>query len=88
MWENERETLMREGSIVLRLLVTAERSRTVPKDQLKNGVVKMDVREPASKGQANRALRTYLADIFRVPTENVRLLVGIRSPRKQFKVTL
>ncbi|MFA7286839.1 MAG: DUF167 domain-containing protein [Patescibacteria group bacterium] len=88
MWENERETLMRQGSIVLRLMATAEKSRTMARGQQKNGVVKIDVREPASKGQANRAIRAYLADVFRVPVENVRLLLGVRSPRKQFKIML
>lgn len=45
------------------------------------------VREPAERNEANARVREILADAFRVPMSKVRMLRGVRSRKKVYKVT-
>lgn len=50
--------------------------------------LKIRLHAVAEKGQANQALRSFLADLFEVPLSQVVLVSGFSSPFKRFKIQI
>lgn len=44
------------------------------------------VKEPPRNGMANEAIRRALADYFKTPTSNIRLISGFSSKQKVFEI--
>jgi uncharacterized protein (TIGR00251 family) len=49
-------------------------------------VLKVSVKEPPVQGRANRAIQKVLADYFKVPFTQVRLVSGFASRTKVFEI--
>jgi len=88
MWEDERETILRKGSVVITVSVLPGRSKTQARGVLTDGTVKIEVAAQPEKGKANDKLSEYLADAFSVPVAHVRILSGAHGRKKQIKITL
>ena len=50
------------------------------------GDLVISVREEAERNEANERVKELVAKMHKVPLSKVRLVTGIRSPRKTFEV--
>lgn len=57
-------------------------------EELKDGHLRVAVKEPALRGLATARIRALIAFHYRVPLSHVRLITGARSPHKKFGVIL
>ena len=55
-------------------------------EEMKNGRLKICVKEPAKQNLANRRVTELLAAHFKLPISRVRLINGHQSPSKLFSV--
>ena len=70
---------------MIKILVKAEARKNQIKE-IKPDVFEVSVKEKPQGGEANEAIRDLLADHFKVPTTQVRILTGRKSPHKKVEI--
>lgn len=53
---------------------------------LHDNELKIRLNAPPIEGRANKAVQKFLAELFKVPSKNVRLLTGENHRKKQFLI--
>lgn len=72
--------------MVLSVKVTPKAAKTEFAGTLDDGTLKVRVAAPPEKGKANAELCAFLARHYGVPRQNVTILSGETSHRKQVRV--
>jgi len=81
-----RESLSREGVLVLDVKAVPRASRSEVVGVTTDGAMKVRVAAVPDKGKANEELRAVLAEWFNVPKSHVELLLGETSQRKRLRI--
>ncbi|NOS67835.1 MAG: YggU family protein [Candidatus Peribacteraceae bacterium] len=72
---------------IITVRVRPHAKRTVIKETMSDGSIKIDLAAPADEGKANAELLRFLAEHFSVPKDHVELLSGQTSRIKKVKIT-
>ena len=78
--------LQKDCVIIFWVKIHPNASRTILKERMDDGTLKIDVAAPPEKGKANRALIAFLAKEFGVPKGFVEILCGETAKQKQVRV--
>ena len=74
------------GSTTLQVKVRAGTPRTIIRDTLADGTLKIDVAAVREGGKANAELLRFVAATFGVAVMNVEIVSGAGSPRKRVRI--
>lgn len=83
-----RMKLLQDHELVLYVKVKANAPKTMYKQTLADGTLKLDVAAPPEDGKANKELVRYFEEEFGVDSSNIEILFGQTSPAKRIKITL
>ncbi len=81
-----RKQLKIKNEIYLKVKVRPGAIKTLTREIMDNGTIKVDVAAPPVKGKANQELVKFLAQEFSVRENNVKLISGIRDKVKFIKI--
>lgn len=79
--------LQREGFVTLSIRARPNAPRTMIKNVMDDGSVKIDLAAPAEEGKANEELVCFLAEEFDVHSSQIELLSGGGNRRKLVRIT-
>lgn len=83
-----RDQLRSESRLVLSIKAQPASARTEIKEIFDDGTIKTSIAAPPVQGKANKELIKFLAQLFGVSRENVRIIKGQWSRAKQIEITI
>lgn len=72
--------------IIINIKVNPNSNKTIFKEKLADGTIKIDIKATPEKGEANKELAKYLAKIFKIKSENIKIISGRKSKNKLLKL--
>ena len=78
-------SIRKDGTIGMHIYVQPKASKSAFVG-LHDGCLKLAISSPPVDNKANKAVISFLADFFQVPTKDIRLCSGEKSRRKLFSI--
>lgn len=75
-----------KGEAYLQLKVHPHASKTAIKDLLVDETIRINIAAPPDKGKANKELISYLAGIFDIDKNNIKIISGASDRHKLLKI--
>ena len=86
--ESAKNRLHQEGSVVLSVRIHPRAKKTMLKEVIADGSIKIAIRSPPEDGQANQELIKFLSEFFKVPPSQISVLTGSAARRKQIRISI
>lgn len=83
---DKKKILQEKNSLVFSLKVRTGATKTVIKDVMDDGVVKMDVAEIPEKGRANQEIIKFFKNFFCVESADIKISSGAKDKFKIIKI--
>jgi hypothetical protein len=86
MLDDTKKELQENGQVIIEVKVKSNSSCSKILEN-KKGIVKIAIKSPAEKGEANEELVRFLAKTFQINKDNIKIVAGKISSKKKIKIS-
>lgn len=85
MLDKAKKELQTDGQAVVEIKVKTGSSRNEILED-REEIIKMAIKEPADKGRANKEIILFLAKMFQISQDDIKIITGKTSSKKKIKL--